>query len=169
MKKGSLILFLLILMSCNNNYNKNSVFNTPDHDNVSNSSKIISYKLISNYFVKNSVDVKKIEKSYIDNSNDFNAIFEKAKSLDKPDESASINFSKEFVIPIILEKTNIGTTIQVDSVLLNGNLLNVYYTVTEVQPISYIIQPNQLIIIQRDNIQDFNQLKLKFEKTTTVL
>ena len=65
--------------------------------------------------------------------------------------------------------TNIGSTITIDSVRLIGHQLNVNYTVTEVEPISYVIQPSELIIIKKKDILDLDNLKLKFEKTTKVL
>lgn len=159
------LLFTSLMFSCSR---KNSL--DESHDNKIESTSIkVNYQLGSNYFVKNDADLTHLTKSYLDSKNDFEAIFGIARTMSKESDPTPIDFNQQIVVPIILEETNIGSSINVDSVYKNGNQLMIRYTVTEVQPISYIIQPCELIIINRDEFNDLKDLHLTFEKTTKVL
>lgn len=164
MKILYVVMLVGILLSCSNKQNVEA-----GGDNIERTSHKIPYKLASNYFVKKNFDTSILSKSFIDNKNDFEAIFGIARTMSKNSEPTPIDFKNEIAIPIILEETNIGSTITIDTVNIIGNKLKVAYTVTEVQPISYIIQPNEIIIINKKEILDLDNLDLTFEKTTKVL
>lgn len=152
------------LTACSNKQNIDAVNN-----NTESTAHKIPYQLAKNYFVKKNFDTNILKKSYIDNQHDFDAIFGIARTMSKDGEATKIDFKNEIVIPIILEETNIGSTISIDTLNIIGNKIKVAYTVTEVQPISYIVQPNEIIIINKKEIIDLDKLDLTFEKTTKVL
>lgn len=162
-----LYIFLLAgcLYSCSN---KNNLDDTYENKYEASSVKV-KYTVASNYFVNKNADLKGLKKSYIDSENDFTKIFGTARTMQDKSEPTKIDFRKQIVVPIILEETNIGTDITVESVYKSGNHLHIRYTVTEVQPISYVIQPSELIIINRKEISNLDELQLSFEKTTKVL
>ncbi|RLZ07775.1 hypothetical protein [Faecalibacter macacae] len=167
--KNLLVLSIVSLfLSCSHN-NKQSTVNYTNEDKIIDSSKKIDYEIGSNYFVKNNFNSSLIDKSYIDSKSVFDSVFGVARTMSPQSIPTEIDFSTDIVIPIILDQTNIGSTITIDSVRLIGHQLNVNYTVTEVEPISYVIQPSELIIIKKKDILDLDNLKLKFEKTTKVL
>lgn len=165
MKFLYILLLPLLIFSCSR---KNSLDHSPE-DKIERTAIKVPYELGSNYFVKNNVDLSNLNKSYLDSKIIFDSIFGIARTMSKESDPTPIDFTQQIVIPIILEETNIGSTITVDSVNKIGNHLKIRYTVTEVQPISYIVQPCELIIINRKEISDLNELELSFEKTTKVL
>ena len=153
-----------IFSACSNKQNIDAV-----KDNTEKTTHRIPYQLAKNYFVKKNFNPNILTKSYIDNQKDFDEIFGVARTMSKEGEATKIDFKDEIAIPIILEETNIGSTISIDTVNIIGNKVKIVYTVTEVQPISYIIQPNEIIIINKKEIINLDQLDLTFEKTTKVL
>ena len=168
MKNVLVLSIVLFFLSCSHN-NKQSTGNYTNEDKIIDSSKKLKYEIGSNYFVKNNFNSSLIDKSYIDSRDVFDSIFGVARTMSAQSIPTEIDFETEIVIPIILDQTNIGSTITIDSVSLSGHQLNVNYTVTEVELISYVIQPSELIIIKKKDILDLDSLKLKFEKTTKVL
>ena len=168
MKKLLILSVVAILTSCSQN-NKQSTTDQTYDEKISSTSKSLKYEIGSNYFVKNSFDSSLIDKSYIDSKDVFDSIFGVARTMSVESTPTPIDFNTDFVIPIILDQTNIGSKISIDSISLNGNLLNVNYTVTEVEPISYMIQPSEVIILKKKDIYDFKNLQLNFKKTTNVL
>lgn len=168
MKNLLVLSIVLLFFSCNHNSKQLTKEHTNEDKNL-NFSKKLNYEVGSNYFVKNNFDSNVIDKSYIDSKSVFDSVFGVARTMSLESTPTAIDFSTDIVIPIILDQTNIASTITIDSVNLMGNLLSINYTVTEVEPISYLIQPSELIIIKKKDILDLDNLELKFVKTTDVL
>lgn len=168
MKKFLLLSFISICLGCSNS-NKQSTDIFTNEDKISSTSKELNFEIASNYFVKNNFNSNLIDKSYIDSETVFNSVFGVARTMSSESVPTLIDFNTDIVIPIILEQTNIGSTISVDSIRMNGNIMNINYTVTEIKPISYIIQPSEVIIIKKKDILDFDNLQLQFKKTVKML
>lgn len=163
MNKISILLATsFILISCLQNQQSVNAFNS--EENFTNTSKHIPFSLAANYFVRNDVRMTKSLKPYIDNKKDFDLIFGVARTMSTEGKPTMIDFSKEIVIPIILQETNKGTTIKVKDIYLNGDKIKVDYVIKETEPLSYIIQPSEVILIQRKHLKNLNQLKFEFEK-----
>ena len=79
-----------ILLSCSNKQNVEA-----GGDNIERTSHKIPYKLASNYFVKKNFDTSILSKSFIDNKNDFEAIFGIARTMSKNSEPTPIDFKNE--------------------------------------------------------------------------
>lgn len=168
MKKFLMLSIVAIFLGCSQN-NKQSTDQHASENKISSTSKILKYEIGANYFVKNTFNSNLIDKSYIDSKEVFENVFGVARTMSAESMPTDIDFTTDFVIPIILDQTNIGSKISVDSIRLIGNLLSVNYTVTEVEPISYVIQPSEVIILKKKDIYDFDKLELSFKKTTNIL
>lgn len=162
MKIFILCMIGISIISCS--HNQQSIAPGSTDDNILISSKHIPYTLASNYFVRNDFKINKTIKPYIDSLKEFELIFGVATTMVDKSKPTSINFEEEIVIPIILDETNVGTTIKVKDIYLNGNTLKVRYVVKEFEPITYVIQPSEVIIIKRKYLKNLNQLKFEFEK-----
>lgn len=147
--------------------NKYTVAEKNVEDEVIENSNSIAFKLGKDFFIKKNVDVELLKKSYIVNQNHFQSIF----GFDHAKNSVMIpiDFNKEFVIPIILDMTNVASKIEVEDVQVLNNEILIKYTVNQLYKLSYLIQPNELIILEKNRIRDLSKMKLKFNRTTNIL
>jgi ecotin len=110
----------------------------------------IAYNELKNYFVKNNAKLP-ISKNKITNQKQFDAVFGAAAHMGdgKP---STIDFNKEFVVPIILKETNLETEIIVKGVAMGsmGDVV-VNYVVKRGKKMSFTIKPFHAIIIDKSN------------------
>ena len=158
------LLGVFLLCNCSNKY---SMADKNVNDEVLESSNSISYRLGKNFFIKNDYNASQLKKSFIDNPIQFNHVFSVIHSKFK--DSDTIDFDNELIIPIILDKTTIGTKISINDIHVVDNEVLVDYTVNQLHELSYIIQPFEIIIIDKSIVKDLSKLKLKFNKTTNLL
>jgi len=167
MKNIFVIVILTLTFGCSKN--KENIYKGWQEKYFKNSSEINSYKLGTNYFVRNVNEPIQLSTPFIDNQSQFESIFGVAQTMTMDKQSVKVDFSKEIVIPIILEETNISTLIKIDAISLIADELNISYSVDEMHPISYVIQPSEIIILERSELGDYKNLKYKFKKTRNVL
>jgi len=137
------------------------------NDEVLESSNSITYRLGKNFIIKNDFNTNVLKKPFIDNSNQFNHVFSAVQS--KFDDVDAIDFNNELIIPIILDKTTIGTKISINDIHVVENEVLINYTVNQLHELSYLIQPFEIIIIDKNIVKDLSKMKLKFNKTTNLL
>lgn len=152
----------IILLSCSNNP---TFADKPVNEEFLTNFKEVSYRLAKNFYVKSDYNFHHIKKPYIDNEVQFDKIFGIEDQLN----GKIVDFDNEIVIPIILDKTSIATKITIDEIQIKGNDIIINYTVNQLHQLSYLIQPSEIIIIDKSIIHDLNKLKLKFNKTTNLL
>jgi len=158
----SILLAAILFTSCSNKF---SIAEKNVNEEVLESSNNLSYRLGKNFFINNNFNTAILNKSYIDNLSQFNHVFSEVKSK----ESEIIDFEKELIIPIILDKTTIGTKISIDDIHVVENEILINYTVNQLHELSYMIQPFEIIILDKNIVKDLSKLKLKFNRTTNLL
>src|SRR5690625_3486628 len=111
---------------------------------------VISYKIAKNYFVKNTVD--EIENPKIISQEDFDEIFGMATTMGEDGKPTSIDFSKEFVIAVILPETDISTELQpIDLIENEKNNLIFTYKKEEGEKLSHTIKPALILIVDNNH------------------
>ena len=104
------------------------------------------YRELKGYFVRNDVfDGILTEK--ITSQEKFDRYFGAAATQSQQPEP--IDFSKEYVMAVILSNTDHATVILVDSLVHSGNKARLYYSVQTDGPQSYTIRPVLLLGIER--------------------
>jgi len=108
----------------------------------------IPYTVAQNYFVKNTVDT--IANPKIETEEVFNSYFGSATTMGKNGKPTAIDFSKEYVIAVLLPKTDTATTIQPISLKKEPNNSIVFeYKVNLGNTQSYTIRPFLLLVIDK--------------------
>lgn len=143
MKKIIALLFILILISCNNDDDSNTPFEPLDL----NFTTIGQGQMTGNEGILQSNLV-------IDNENDWNNLLNQMNSsfavTDLYFNSTQIDFETEMAIAIFLEVKQNGCIVEITSVIENQSNINVFYD--EIQQITAIInQPFHIIKISKIN------------------
>ena len=108
----------------------------------------ISFTLAKNYFVKN--NVKKLDNPKIATAEKFNEIFGMATTMGKDSKPTEIDFSKQYVIAVILPETDLSTNINPISLLKNTeNEITLNYKSVVGKKQSFTTLPNFAIIIDK--------------------
>lgn len=105
----------------------------------------VDYKEAHNYFL-NQVQERAVG-SKITTQKDFDRCFGMAAFMGKGGNPTTINFKKEFVIPIILDETDKDTGILDVSLEGNERELKLTYRVKEGEQQSFFMQPIKLLIV----------------------
>lgn len=108
----------------------------------------IDFTIAKNYFVNNTVT--KLENPKIETVEKFNEIFGMATTMGTAGKPTEIDFSKEYVIGVILPETDVSTTIYPMSLLKNTKheiTLNYKSVIGEKQ--SFTTRPNFIIIVDK--------------------
>lgn len=141
----------LLLIACQSNpkANKAENNNTLRIENQSDA-KItdISFTLVKNYFVKNTVE--KLDNPKIETAEKFNEIFGMATTMGKDVKPTEIDFKKQNVIAVILPETDLSTNINPISLMKNTkNEITLNYKSVVGQRQSFTTRPNFAIIIDK--------------------
>ena len=108
----------------------------------------IDYQLADGYFVRN--DAPSEIPAYIDSEDTFESYFGMAPVMGEDGMPTKIDFSKQSVIPIVLQPTDYSTNIIIDNVGQKGDSIVANCTIVkEGKPQTYIIQPCALVVIAR--------------------
>jgi hypothetical protein len=141
----------LLLMACQSNpktakaENKNTLTVENQHETKMTN---ISFTLAKNYFVKNTV--AKLENPKIETAQKFNEIFGMATTMAKDGKPTEIDFSKQYVVAVILPETDLSTNVSPISLLKNTkNEITLNYKSVVGQKQSWTTQPNFAIIIDK--------------------
>jgi hypothetical protein len=113
----------------------------------------IEFTVLKNYFVKN--NAPQIDDPKIETEQDFNDFFGMATTMSEEGIPTKIDFSKKFVITVILPETEIETRIETKKLIKDksGNL-TLLYKVTKGERQSFVHIP--FIAIQVDNKEKGN-------------
>jgi hypothetical protein len=108
----------------------------------------IPYVVAHNYFVKNTVE--SIENPKIETEEAFNSYFGMAATMSENGKPTAIDFTKEYVIAVVLPKSDIATTIKPISLIKetdNGILFK--YQIESGNKQSFISKPVLLLIVNK--------------------
>jgi hypothetical protein len=108
----------------------------------------IAFVVAKNYFVNNTV--KKLDNPKIETAEKFNEIFGMATTMAKDGKPTEIDFSKQYVIAVVLPETDLSTNINLISLLKNNkNEITLNYKSVVGEKQSFTTIPNFAIIVDK--------------------
>lgn len=143
----------LIFAACQNNSNKNKnsdqqVAQAVVMKEVRDSA--VPYTIAQRYFVKSSV--KKIDPPKIETAADFDKIFGPAATMGKDGKPTPVDFTKQYVIALMLPETDTNTFIKPLSLVKNdsGNII-LNYEIDKGIKQTFTMVPALALIVDKDN------------------
>jgi hypothetical protein len=132
------------LTSCTSNQKQNAATVTEsDNENAG-----IAFEVAKNYFFKNNQEIPSSPK--IITAEEFGKLFGMATTMGEDGKPTEIDFSKQFVLAIVLPVTNLTTEITPDKLEEKGDTLFYYYNAKVGEAQSYSTQPVSLIILDKE-------------------
>ena len=107
----------------------------------------VPFEVARNYFFKNDQQIPASPK--ITSEEDFHKLFGMATTMGKDGRPTAIDFSKEFVLAIVLPVTDVDTEINPVRVEAKGDSLFYTYEVKIGEKQTYSIQPISIIILDK--------------------
>lgn len=153
MVKGFLsvaVISILLAPSCNNGNGKNEKTGNkqPTSDTSSAKSQDIPFIVAKNYFAKNIVPQGSLENPKLETKENFDSLFGAATTMSgKPTE---IDFSKQYVVAIIGDETDVATEISPISLQKNDkNEIRLTYRINKGNKQSFKIRPLLIVIVDK--------------------
>lgn len=113
-----------------------------------NMDKTIPYEVAERYFIRN--DVNGLPPTVIFSAEEFEKYFGMATVMGTNGNPTEIDFSKNFVICIALDPTDIETSLSVISLTnTNSDQLDLRYEIKRGEKMSYTTQPLMLLIVDK--------------------
>ena len=147
MKKifGLITVIIAIMESCNTQQNVE---------------RNITYKIAERYFFNNNAEIP--ENPIVTNQTDFDKLYGAAAVMGKNGRPGRIDFSKVFVIGIVLPETNNYTEIIPDKLTKQGDIMTLNYTLQyKEKNMTWTMRPMSLIIVDKIYMPKKCELKLK--------
>ena len=132
---------LTMVTACGNNPSSNPKTEIGEANNE------ITFEVAKNYFFKNGAKIPADPK--ITSEEMFNKLFGMATTMGKDGKPTEIDFSKQFVLAIILPVTDVATEINPVKVEEKGDSLLYTYAVKTGEKQTYSIQPFSIIILDK--------------------
>lgn len=112
-----------------------------------------NYNRMYNYYVNNYFN-NGTHKLVIHNQQDFDAVFGVGAVMGHNGQPTKINFSRQFVIAVILPETNRQTTIETAMLKRVGDRLYFSYIIEEGHATSYTMRPFTAVVVDRNEPSD---------------
>lgn len=112
-----------------------------------------NYNRMYNYYVNNYFN-NGTHKLVIHNQQDFDAVFGAGAVMGHNGQPTKINFSRQFVIAVILPETNRKTTIETAMLKRVGDRLYFSYIIEEGHATSYTMRPFTAVVVDRNEPSD---------------
>ena len=142
------ISMLLVMVACTNNSTE-TVMQQAETDEV-------AFEVAKNYFFKNNQQIPESPK--ITTEEDFNKLFGMATVMGEDGKPTPIDFTKQFVLAIVLPVTDMATEINPVKVEAKSDSLFYTYEVKTGEKQTFTIQPVSIIIL--DKQYENNEVKL---------
>ncbi len=142
------ISLLLVMVACTNNSTE-TVMQQAETDEV-------AFEVAKNYFFKNNQQIPESPK--ITTEEDFNKLFGMATVMGEDGKPTPIDFTKQFVLAIVLPVTDMATEINPVKVEAKSDSLFYTYEVKTGEKQTFTIQPVSIIIL--DKQYENNEVKL---------
>jgi len=111
----------------------------------------VPFIVAKNYFVKNTVKQVGLENPKIETKENFDALFGAATTMGKNGKPTEINFSKQYVIAVVGDETDIATEISPVSLQKDDkNRVTLNYKTTKGSKQSFKIRPALIVIVDRN-------------------
>ena len=117
----------------------------------------VPYREARNYFFNNGDTLREGQK--ITNRKDLDRYFGLAAFMGKGGEPMRINFSKEFILPIVLPETDVETDIKAIVLTGNAQTLHLSYRVETGEKQGFTTQPIKLLVVSNE----FKNAKVEVE------
>jgi hypothetical protein len=120
----------------------------------------IVFGVAKNYFVNNTI--KKLDNPKIETAEKFNEIFGMATTMGKDGKPTEIDFTKQYVIAVILPETDLMTTVEPVSLQKNetGEITLTYKSVVG-QKQTFTTMPNFAIIVNKTETGNITLKEIK--------
>lgn len=115
----------------------------------------VNFTVAKNYFFKNNAEIPANPK--INSAEEFHNLFGMAAVMGKDGMPTAIDFSKQFVLAVVLPVTDVATEIQPLDVKVQDGELVYEYSVKTGEKMTYSMQPMKLIVLDRE----YDGLKVK--------
>ena len=112
-----------------------------------------NYNRMYNYYVNNYFN-NGTHKLVIHNQQDFDVVFGAGAVMGHNGQPTKINFSRQFVIAVILPETNRQTTIETARLKRVGDRLYFSYIIEEGHATSYTMRPFTAVVVDRNEPSD---------------
>lgn len=141
MKRIAIILPLLVvaLLCC-------QCANSP-YSRAKKGAKAIPFQTLNNYYVRNNVSGDQVQRLILDNKEDFDAVFGPAGIMGGT--PTDINWKRQFVIALLLPKTNRPTMVTPMEVKQSPGNIILYYQVNRGSKTSYTLVPFTAVALDR--------------------
>ena len=139
---SAFFLLALALTSCSNK-------TTQPEESLADNSKV-TFEVAKNYFFKNNQQIP--ENPKITTEEMFDSLFGMATTMGENGKPTSIDFSKQFVLAVVLPVTDIDTEIRPLEIEEKNDSLFYSYEVKSGQKQSFSIQPASVIIVDKKHV-----------------
>lgn len=156
----TVILLGIIFASCQNKPKAdNAQQKDPQTTEYQRNNIDIPYTIATNYFVKNTVS--QIDNPKIETVEKFNEIFGMATTMGKDGKPTEIDFSKQFVIALILSETDLLTTIKPISLQKNNNEITFNYSLEVGAKQTFTSRPSLAIVVDKKEDGNVTLMEVK--------
>ena len=107
-----------------------------------------NYYRMNNYYVNNHLS-SGTHKLVIHNQHDFESVFGEAAVMGRNGQPTRVDFSRQFVVALILPETNRQTSVEVALVRRLGDRLYFSYIIEQGHATSYTMRPYTAIVVDR--------------------
>ena len=107
----------------------------------------VAFEVAKNYFLKNNQMIPETPK--ITTEEEFNKLFGMATTMGEEGKPTTIDFTKQFVLAIVLPQTDMATEISPVKLEEQGDSLLYTYEIKTGEKLSFTIQPVSIIIIDK--------------------
>lgn len=122
----------------------------------------IPYEVMHNYFLKNNVNG--ISYPLITNDKEFQGLFGMATAMGENGRPTPVDFSKEFIVAVVLPETNVSTEIIPLRMVKNEKEVKFLYKVKRGEKMSYRMLPVLLVKVNNEYRDEVVLEEVKNEK-----
>lgn len=122
----------------------------------------VPYAVVKGYFLKNDADLSLLKNGKITTEKDFFDLFGSATVMGKDGKPTTIDFSRQYVIAVVGDKTDLSVSMTPLTLQKDGDSLTFTYDYKEGEKQSYTTQP--LLIVAVDSKYDGSVVLKKSNK-----
>lgn len=124
------------------------------------STENVPYETVQGYFVKNDADLSTLKNGKIATEAEFSTIFGPAALMGPNGMPTTVDFSKQYIIAVIGNKTDSAVTVVPVSLVKKGDHLTFTYEYKVGEKQSYTIRPALIIAVDSQYVGDLELKKL---------
>jgi len=159
--KNSIVLILTLLAAVACTGNQSAQTTEPES-----SDSVVAFEVAHNYFFKNDQQIPADPK--ITTEEQFAQLFGMATFMGEQGRPTQIDFSKQFVLAVVLPVTDLATEITPNELVEKNDSLSYTYTVATGERQSFSTQPVSLIVLDKKYFEKPLQLNCLTDTLVTV-